>query len=137
MSPGKSKQRVIARRSMLMLGGLATMLVGCDKYFAVPYIDQLDEASPEDIHVLVNLQWNATNASCLPNARQKRDYMRKHGHPAEIVVIRIHDDTRTHAVVLSGSTIYDNGYLSDIPFDLADLDHYGRRIPWDPAWGEQ
>lgn len=125
---------MIARRAILVAFGILT---GCDKYFLDPYIDQISDASPEDLHVLVNLNWNRTNASCLPNAREKRDYFHKHGHPAKVIVIRLHNDTRTHAVVLSGSTIYDNGFLSDMPFDLVDLAHFGMIVPWQKRWGEQ
>lgn len=113
---------------------LATLLVaGCNQYFLEPYLGQLETAIPEDVHALVNLEWQKTENSCLASARQKIAVMRRHGYSPELVVIQLHDDPRTHAVVLLNGQIYDNGFLSDIPFDYRDLSFYGKRIHFEEA----
>ncbi len=106
-------------------------LTGCDRYFLDPYLGQLENAAPADIHVLVNLEWAKVPDSCLNSARQKVEYMRLHGHDPEIMVIRPYKDPyQTHALVVENGTVYDNGYLSEMPFDYEDLAFYGTRVPW-------
>jgi hypothetical protein len=62
----------------------------------------------------------------------------------EIIVILIHPDTAiardvdegsTHAVLRVGDTIYDNGFLTSIPFDAEYLTWYGTKIQ--NIWSEK
>lgn len=120
---------------MVLLIGLGVLLLliltSCAKYFEEPYLGQLETATPEDIHVLVNLEWAEVPDSCLNSAEQKVEYMRLHNYTAQVIVIRPYKDPdMTHAVALQGGTVYDNCYLSCMPFDYRYLEFYGKRVAW-------
>lgn len=111
----------------------------------------------EDIHVYTNLEVdelatdtetrNITkyrNGTCLLAAERKYALALKFGYNErhlEIVVIKLSEDAAvkadwsngwpTHAVLRYGNTIYDNGFISDIPFELEELltPRYGTQVP--------
>ena len=104
----------------------------------------------EDIHVDVNRvvsdrNYNPKrpelNGYCWETAEMKHDMAVESGYDAadmEIIVILIHPDTAlvrdvdegsTHAVLRVGDTIYDNGFLTRVPFDTEYLSWYGMKIP--------
>lgn len=80
------------------------------------------------------------NGYCWETAEMKHDMALESGYDAadmEIIVILIHPDTAmvrdvdegsTHAVLRVGDTIYDNGFLSKVPFDADELSWYGTKV---------
>lgn len=123
----------------IILGCIAVMLMvsGCDRYFADPYIDQLESPTATDIHLQSNRHWPPNNETCLPNAHHKARYMREYGFDPRLVAIQLHNSTDTHAFVVVDGMVYDNGFMSEVPFPLSDVSHYGRIVPWQAEWGRE
>jgi len=87
---------------------------------------------------------------CLDFSHRAFNLIAKSKHkPIEmrVVTIVLNDDTLDrrggplfgygkdkHAMLLVDGTIYDNGYLTDVPFDYEYFSHYGREIDnmWSP-----
>jgi hypothetical protein len=110
----------------------------------------------EDIHIDANRvvedkYYNSKrpelNGYCWETAEMKYDMAVESGFDAsdmEIIVILIHpdiaiardvDEGSTHAVLRVGDTIYDNGFLTSIPFDAEYLTWYGTKIQ--NIWSEK
>ncbi len=106
------------------------------------------EWTMEDIHVQVNRLVNdkyyeprrpemKLNGLCLETAEIKYEVGFEKGYRGEIVIIRLHKDIEYlrratsphHAVFVLDGTVYDNGFISETPFDLKYLDRYGTKIP--------
>ena len=102
----------------------------------------------EDILVYTNREYDEIprvtpkylNGTCLPNAERKYELAQFYGYQdLEIVVIKLNEDTAlkadwskgwpTHAVLRQGNEIFDNGFISNTPFDIEDLSRYGEIIP--------
>ena len=117
----------------------------------------LQHWSIDDVHVYVNEvirdgyyepRRPELNGYCWEAAEQKFDLAVEAGHDPNdmrVAVIKLHPDivdlnglrqNATHAVLLVGDTVYDNGFLaeSDIPFHVSELTRYGREIP--NRWSE-
>lgn len=137
---------------LLLLGGCSIERI--DDAFSLPMPEYYAKWNPgliwtmEDILVYTNLEYReiprATpeyrNGTCLPNAERKYELAQSYGYQdLEIVVIKLNEDTAlkadwsrgwpTHAVLRQGNTIYDNGFISDIPFDIEELSRYGEIVP--------
>lgn len=109
----------------------------------------------EDIHVYMNLEMEdrATrnfiritkkyrNGNCLLASERKYWLALQHGYAEkdlEIVIIKLNEDAAlkadwsngwpTHAVLRHKNEIFDNGFISPIPFYVEDLSRYGIIIP--------
>jgi hypothetical protein len=100
----------------------------------------------EDIHVQVNrivvdkyykVKRPQLNGTCLETSELKYEMAVEQGYNPEIVVVRLHEEVEylrgasspLHAVLLVDGTVYDNGFLTRVPFDLEYLDRYGVRVP--------
>lgn len=110
----------------------------------------------EDIHIDVNRvvadkYYNPKrpqlNGYCWETAEMKHDLAVEKGiDPAdmEVIVFLLHEDTAisrkvksgsTHAVLRVGDTIYDNGFITAVPFDVKYLSRYGKRLI--NVWSEE
>ncbi len=110
----------------------------------------------EDIHIDVNRVVNdkyynpkrpELNGYCWETAEMKHDLAVEKGiDPAdmEIIVFLLNEDTAikgkvdygsTHAVLRVGDTIYDNGFITTVPFDVKYLTRYGKILP--NTWSEE
>ena len=128
---------VIKMASPVIIVVAILLLTGCDRYFVEPYIEQLENPTLTDIHLQSNRHFSGEEESCLPNAQHKAEYMRKHGFNPTLMAIQKHDTVDTHAFVVVKGIVYDNGFMSEVPFPVADLAHYGRIVPWQASWGSQ
>ena len=124
---------------------LAVLLTGCAKYFEEPM--PLDsDATVGSIQVYVNMLARDAyykpkrphfNGTCLETAERKYELLEDQGLKSKIVIIRLHKDVEEqrnaasplHAVLVYDGEVYDNGFISEIPFDLEDLDRYGVQVP--------
>ncbi len=106
----------------------------------------------EDVHAYANLETDQLraeymdveryrNGTCLLSAERKYELALQHGYEKkhlEIVVIKLNEDTAlkadwsrgwpTHAVLRYKDEIFDNGFISDTPFDKKYLSRYGEII---------
>lgn len=108
----------------------------------------------EDVHVYINLVTRDEakrnyriydkiyqNGTCLLSAERKYELALQYGYneqDLEIVVIKLTEDAAlkadwsngwpTHAVLRYKDTIYDNGFIATIPFDIEYLDRYGEKV---------
>lgn len=83
------------------------------------------------------------NGTCLLSAERKYELALQYGYEEEhleIVVIKLNEDTAlqadwsrgwpTHAVLRYKTEIFDNGFISDTPFDEKELTpRYGEIVP--------
>jgi hypothetical protein len=138
--------------SVLLLAGCSLEQV--DDAFLLPMPEYDAKWNPEliwtmeDILVYTNREYDEMprvtpeylNGTCLPNAERKYELAQSYGYQdLEIVVIKLNEDTAlkadwsngwpTHAVLRHQNTIYDNGFISRVPFDIQDLSRYGEIIP--------
>ena len=108
----------------------------------------------EDVHMYVNIETeeNATryyqiydkkyrNGTCLLSAERKYELALRFGYDErdlEIVVIKLTEDAAlkadwsngwpTHAVLRYKDEVFDNGFITETPFDIEYLDRYGEKI---------
>ena len=124
---------------LVLITGCAQMDEILDPYFAEPYINLLENPTLTDIHLQSNRHYLGKEDSCLPNAYHKASYMRRYGFNPQLMAIQKHDSTSpgAHAFVVVDGMVYDNGYMSEVPFPVADLGHYGQIIPWQARWGRE
>jgi hypothetical protein len=82
------------------------------------------------------------NGTCLETAELKYKMMKEQGYNPEIVILYLHYNVEyfmgatspLHAVVVEDDLIYDNGFISTIPFDRKYLERYGREVP--DSWSD-
>jgi hypothetical protein len=148
---------------ILFMSGCAGGLQQADDAFELAMVEYarkweggISHWAIEDIHIDTNRVVNdrhynpkrpELNGYCWETAEIKHDLAVEKGFdPAdmEIIVFVLNDDTAiwgnvdfgsTHAVLRVGDTIYDNGFLSTIPFDVEYLTWYGTIIP--NIWSEE
>ena len=105
----------------------------------------------EDIHVYVNREYSEKakkspkfrNRTCLPSAEAKYKLALQYGYDEndlEIVVIKLSQSMSyraywpenggwpTHAVLRYKDQIYDNGFISNMPFHKIFLTRYGEQV---------
>lgn len=91
--------------------------------------------TPEDIHVYVNRmklkpptdRYPDVNGNCLVVAEEKYRLAKENGYDPFILVVKLHEwtDGSTHAMLVVGRTVYDNGFISETPFDIDEIERYG------------
>jgi hypothetical protein len=131
---------------------LFALLSGCAKYFEEPMTPDTcwlcfdKKWTAEDVHVHVNrvvadkyyqVKRPHFNGTCLEAAEMKYELAESQGIKGEIVILRLHREIEywreatspLHAVYISNGIVYDNGFLSDMPFDEIYLDEFGNRVP--------
>ena len=147
----------------VLMSGCAGGLQQVDDAFELAMVEYarkweggLSHWSMEDIHIDTNRVVNdrhynpkrpELNGYCWETAEMKHDLAVEKGFdPAdmEIIVFLLNEDTAmvsdvdygsTHAVLRVGDTIYDNGFITEVPFDVEYLTWYGTIIP--NTWSEE
>lgn len=148
---------------LLSMSGCAGGLQQVNDLFELPMAEYaqkweggLSHWTMEDIHIDVNRvvsdkYYNPKrpelNGYCWETAEMKHDLAVVKGiDPAdmEVIVFILSEDTAikgnvdsgsTHAVLRVGDTIYDNGFITTVPFDVEYLTRYGTIIP--NVWSEE
>lgn len=108
----------------------------------------------EDVHMYVDIETREAaarnftpyskryqNGTCLLSAERKYELALRYGYDEqdlEIVVIKLTEDAAlkadwsngwpTHAVLRYKDEIFDNGFISNTPFDFEDLSRYGEKV---------